>query len=295
MTCPPLPAPPAGTTSGSFVEVRTTTLTSAGSTLLPPSFAGALAGGTYQGKRVGTCARVNWGPPVVEKVFAMGVSLCDWKRMTANGTVYYGPIGTLLSQVGLFTILGLPTPGAGADQAIAQVLPLSAAGLPLPSCTLTQLTVPRGYTWLSNTDGSPPDAACMISPQIGDSPRGFLLSGLTLGPTCAQRLQAQLGKPILVPIYDTVAPELLTLAPAYHIVGFAPFVPTGYTSLISLVQAVGSLLGTGLATLTDAVTTTLCTLSACVFGYFTKTLVPRSNPRFGTGNNFGATIIGRTG
>ncbi|WP_255689185.1 hypothetical protein [Actinoplanes sp. DH11] len=35
--------------------------------------------------------------------------------------------------------------------------------------------------------------------------------------------------------------------------------------------------------------------SGCIYGYFTKTLVPTYQPAFGTGQPFGATVIGRTG
>ncbi|HWS33117.1 MAG TPA: Tad domain-containing protein [Actinoplanes sp.] len=293
--CPPVPVPPAGTTRGNWVEVRTSTVTSSGGTLVPPVFGKAATGGRYQGTKVGACARVAWGPPVVEKVFALGISLCDWKRMTNNGQVFYNPLGTLLNDIGLFQLIGLPSPAPGQDSAIPQVLPLTALGLPLPSCTTpVDLTVPRGYVWLQYPDLTPPDADCMMNLQVGDLPRSFLLSGLLIGVTCAQKLQAARGGPaILVPIFDVIVPELLSLAPQYRIVGFAPFVVTGYTTLLGgVLTGVGSLLSGGLLA---ALQTILCSTSACIYGYFTKTLLPRSRPRFGTGQNFGATVIGRTG
>jgi hypothetical protein len=307
-TCPALPTPPTGTSVGNYVEVRTTTVTSSGSNLIPPVFAQTLPGlSSYQGTQVGACARVNWGPPAnVGRVFSMGISLCDWNRMTnpAYGVPtagFYAPIASLASQVGLYSILGLTSPAAGVDSAIPSVLPAAVLGLPLPDCTTPTINVnlPRGYTWLNSTDGTVADSNCSISVAVGDYPKSTILSGLTVGASnaCSARVQAARTShlPILVPIFDVIQQAVLTLAPAYHIVGFAPFVITGYSSLLGgLVGAVGSLLSGG--SLAPTVASTLCSVvSTCVYGYFTKSLVPESHPVFGTGTNYGATIIGRTG
>ena len=48
-------------------------------------------------------------------------------------------------------------------------------------------------------------------------------------------------------------------------------------------------------TLFDLLNKTLCGTGSCVSGYFTKSLVAEYRPQFGTGRNFGATVIGRTG
>jgi Flp pilus assembly protein TadG len=300
VTCPPLPVPAAGNTVGNYVEVRTSTVTSSGATLLPPSFAQAMAGSTYTGKQVGACARVNWGPPAVTKALALGISLCDWKRMTNSNKVYYGPLGTTLSQIGVFNLIGLQNPGSGSDSAIPLVLPLTAFGLPVPSCLepppLGDLTEPRGYVWLNNADSSPPDSNCMINVKVGDYPPSFVLSGITIGLTCAAKLAAikSNGTPVLVPIFDEIKPAVLSLTPQYHVVGFAPFVVTGYqTLLLGTLNAVGSALTGG--TLFALLNSVLCGTGKCIYGYFSRTVVPSTNPQFGTGNDFGATIIGRTG
>ncbi|WP_430786697.1 TadE/TadG family type IV pilus assembly protein [Actinoplanes sp. G11-F43] len=294
--CLPRPPIPVGTYPGNWVEVRTSTITRTGGTIIPPALAGVATGGTYQGTRVGACARVAWGPPAVDKVFALGISLCDWERMTNNGQVFYNPLGTLLNDIGLFQLIGLPSPAPGQDSAIPQVLPLTALGLPLPSCTTpVDLTRPRGYVWLSNPDLTPPDADCMIDLKVDDLPRSFVLSGLLVGVYCAQKLQAlrTAGAPILVPIFDKIVPELVSLAPQYHIVGFAPFVVTGYTGLLSgVLTGVTSLLS---GSLLGALQTVLCGTGSCIYGYFTKVLLPRHSPVFGNGRNFGATVVGRIG
>ncbi|MFD0517881.1 Tad domain-containing protein [Paractinoplanes durhamensis] len=298
VTCPPLPAVPAGQSVGQYAEVRTSTVTSTGSTLLPPTFAGALTGGAYTGKKVGTCARVSWGPPVTTKVFALGISLCDWKRMTGNGTVYYGPIGGLLSGLGLYTTIGLPNPTTGADYSIVKSGSTVLLGSVIPSCTTPlDTTVPRGYGWLMYQDLTAPDSSCMMNIAVDDLPRASVLALTAL--TCVPLLQAYAaaGKAIMVPIYDKLVPSfspILSIAPQYHIVGFAPFVPTGYYTLLGgLVKGLGSILSGGL---TQGLNDVLCIVSACITGYFTKTLVPLSRPTgFGTGQNFGATVIARTG
>jgi hypothetical protein len=255
-----------------------------------------MSGSVSSGVTAGACGRVAWGPPGITKVLALGISMCDWKRMTSNGSTYYGPLDPLLSQLGLYSVLGLPAPTAAAESAIPMVASLSALGLPLPSCTSPiDLTEPRGWVWLANNDLSPPDANCELSLKVGDLPRSFLLSGLTQGIPCAGRLQSQLAsrQPVLVPIFDEIEQTLLSIAPTYRVAGFAPFVFTGYTSLLGgLLSGVGSLLNGGLAGLLQGA---LCGLSQCILGYFTKTLVPLDSPTFGTGGNFGATVIGRTG
>nr|WP_221379630.1 Tad domain-containing protein [Actinoplanes polyasparticus] len=285
--------PPTTVAGGTSVEVRTSTRTGT-STLLPPAFASAMSGSVSSGVMAGACGRVAWGPPGITKVLALGISMCDWKRMTANGSTFYGPLSPLLSQLGLYSVLGLPAPTAAAESAIPMVTSAKVL-LPLPSCTSPiDPTEPRGWVWLADNDLSPPDANCELTLKVGDLPRSFLLSGLTQGITCASRLQAQLAsrQPVLVPIYDEVQ-GLLSLAPAYRIAGFAPFVLTGWTSLLGgLLSGVGSLLNGGLPGLLQSA---LCGLSQCILGYFTKTLVPLDSPTFGTGPNFGATVIGRTG
>ena len=66
----------------SFVEVRASTLTPGGSTLLPSSFARTFVSG-YQGTEVGACARVAWGPPAGG--LAATWSACEWDLATDGG------------------------------------------------------------------------------------------------------------------------------------------------------------------------------------------------------------------
>jgi hypothetical protein len=155
--------------------------------------------------------------------------------------------------------------------------------------------VPRGYVWLNGPNGLAPDSDCMIDLDVGDWGHSFTLSGLFTS-NCVTKLQTlrATGQPVLVPIYDQLQPAVLSVTPGYHIVGFAPFVITGYTSVLpGLTGALTSTISGG--SLTTVLNKTLCGLSNCIYGYFTKSLVPMVKPKFGTGSNFGATVIGRTG
>ncbi|WP_250035119.1 pilus assembly protein TadG-related protein [Paractinoplanes maris] len=299
--CQPWSSPalcPTSTVSGgTWVEVRTSTRTG-NTTLLPPTFAGALSGPYSGGARAGACGRVAWGPPAsVPKVLALGISECDWKQMTGNGSTYYSPLGSLLGGLGLYSILGLTPPNASTEFAIPQVLPLGLLGKPSPTCNAPpDITVPRGWVWLANNNLTPPDANCELSLQVGSMPRSFTLSGLTQGIPCATKLRAVYDsrQPVLVPIFDDSERGLLTLTPWFRIVGFAPFVLTGYDGLLGgLLSSVDNLLqGNGVPSLVQKLT---CTLSACIYGYFTRVLTPVDSPAFGTGRDYGVTVIARTG
>jgi hypothetical protein len=136
---------------------------------------------------------VNWGPPAITKVLALGISECDWRRMTDGGTNYYGPVGGLLSGLGLYSMLGLRAPTPGVDKSIVAAGSLSVLGLPIPNCSLLEPTVPRGYAWLNNPDGSAPDSNCMITVKVGDKPRSFLLTAGLVTALCLPRLTALQG------------------------------------------------------------------------------------------------------
>jgi len=69
-----------------WVRVRTGTLTSGGSTLLPTRFARTLAGGST-GNRVFACAQAGLGAPsALIPAVPLTLSLCEWRNYTSNGT-----------------------------------------------------------------------------------------------------------------------------------------------------------------------------------------------------------------
>ncbi|WP_433788874.1 pilus assembly protein TadG-related protein [Actinoplanes sp. CA-252034] len=282
-TCPPQPA-----ITGNYdtAEVRTSTRTTDNTRLVPPIFAQALTGGAYQGKQVGACARVVWGVPIATNALAMGVSKCDWDRMTNGGTKFYALPGLdpLLQQTGLYSMLGLQPP---VDNAIAINNPLlSWCKNPL------DLTSSSGYAWLSalgdchlNVTTSTTGLQNWVT-----APALNLLSAITCTGELAEARAS--GQPVLVPIFDSTVGATNILPAAYRIVGFAPFVVTGYTTLLGTLANVPSIL----TNTVPGLASTLCGLQRCVYGYFTKSIIPKHMPtQFGTTRNFGLTVIGRTG
>lgn len=95
--CPPstgrmTDCPDAPTDGVNYVDVHTSTRTSGGATLLPSSFAHALAGNAdYDGTTVGACARAAWGAPKSGDGLALTISWCEWDEATAGGTDYAPP------------------------------------------------------------------------------------------------------------------------------------------------------------------------------------------------------------
>jgi Flp pilus assembly protein TadG len=87
--CATLPSPglvdcPNTTSAAKYVEVRTSTRSGNGtSTILPSIIAQTLAGGTYSGETVRTCARVGWGPAGAPPfVLPVAFSACSWQAAT---------------------------------------------------------------------------------------------------------------------------------------------------------------------------------------------------------------------
>jgi Flp pilus assembly protein TadG len=290
-------ATPAASVGGTSAEVRTNTLNPSGSTIIPPIFAGALPGINYTGKHTGACARVSWGIPVTGRSLALAFSLCDWGRSTNKGTSFAGLplVGNLLNQLGVYALAGQTNASSAIDNVYIGNTPL---GVNLTVCTTAwpSVTAPRGYAWLKPTDS---DNDCYFPPNAGDWVASFNPLDLTsitqnaaVATSCSNELKRlrDTGQPVLVPLYDQDFGITQYLA-TYHIVGFAPFVVTGYTSLLpGVVSAVSSI-----TNLVPALASLLCGLANCIYGYFTQALVPTSRPVFGTGTNYGATVIGRTG
>lgn len=282
-TCRPQPA-----ITGTYdtAEVRTSTRNTDNTRLMPPVFAAALTKGVYQGQQVGACARVVWGVPVATNVLAMGVSKCDWDRMTNGGKKFYALPGLdpLLQQAGVYSLLGLESP---VDNAIAISNPLlSWCNNPLDHTTSS------GYAWLNSLGNCHLDVTASTSTVQTwvTAPALNLLAAIT----CTSELAAARasGKPVLVPIFDSAIGATNILPAAYHIVGFAPFVVTGYTTLLGTLTNIPSIL----TNTVPGLASTLCGLQRCVYGYFTKSIIPEHMPtKFGTTKNFGLTVIGRTG
>jgi hypothetical protein len=203
--CPPTPVDNLAdcldvrsTTGLRYVEVRTSTQTEGG-TLLPPTFAQAVAPG-YDGTTVGACARVAWGAP---RTGGLGftISACEWRDATVDGTRYApGPPAVVTEADGFEQVLLLRDPSG------ASSCPGGPSGWDRPgvfgwvdangACRLP--TVP---TWYPGEPGAP-------------------------SLTCRNALSAAVGQVRLIPVYDrTQASGSNTL---YRLYGIAAFVVTGF-------------------------------------------------------------------
>jgi hypothetical protein len=227
--CPSAPGP--GT---NYVDVHTATLTSGGSSLLPPVFARALAGNAgYQGSTVLACARAMWGPAVqASKSLAMTLSLCAWTQATGGSPPTFG-IDT--------RIFVRDAPNA-------------------PTCA--GLSAPGEFGWLSDIGG------CTAAIDLTQS--GYAAGsdpGKNLSAACQDALTSYVANqtPIYIPIFDTTTGS--GSGASYHLVGLAAFILTGYANLNPLKDAIP-------APFTKADCPNGKTTPSCIFGHFTQALVP---------------------
>lgn len=186
--------------TANYVEVRTVTRRPDGSTLLPPTFAGAVMGSGYGGKQVHACARVAWGPPASADVYAMTISTCEWSSMTGDGM-------NLQAQ-----------PPATPPTSAESVIYLHGSSQTCPAGT-SGWDAPGGFGWL---DGS----NCSTTVSANGTYGGDTGNGISW-PCYNAMYQARVNHTVLlIPIYDGVTGN--GGSTTYHAVGLAAFVITGY-------------------------------------------------------------------
>ena len=222
-----------------YVDVETSTLLPNGSHLLPPVFAGTLAGSShYSGSTVYACAQAEWGAPLSATTVGFTISACTWDQATALGTSFAPP----------------PPYPPNPSTSFHQVVYLK--GGPTGSCTTEPngAAAPGNFGWTAD-----PNSTC-----------GTFISGGTYGGStgnsvskaCKPLLQSwQANRTVLeVPVYVTVSGTGANAT--YTLKGFAAFVITGY-KLPSM-------------TATDWVTNKVpCSGgNSCISGFFTHALVP---------------------
>jgi Flp pilus assembly protein TadG len=145
--CPGAPSGVAG-----YVDVRTSTKLSGGSTLLPPVFAKTLLGNSsYTGTKVLACAQAAWGgassPIIITTAFT--ISACEWRQATTNGTVYQSvtaPSASFDQQIKLRSGAGTGCTGYSAPDDAVSLFGWMKEGNP-GGCTWNQNT-PPGPTYL---------------------------------------------------------------------------------------------------------------------------------------------------
>jgi Flp pilus assembly protein TadG len=239
------PAVPVGTTK--WVRVRTATLSSGGSTLLPPRFARALAGnGGYAGTRVFACAQAGLASPgSISETLPVTFSLCEWKNYTSNGTNFAPPPPYTTYPVSYEHAIYLhDTSGSAHCNA-------GPSGADLPG----------GFGFLSVGSG--------CSAQVDDQSWVNDAPGNSIPNSCKDLLPSLQGTTIFLPVYDN-ANGLNGSNGRYHISGFAAFFLTGWNFSGDRVASIAS-------------GTKICTPSqTCIYGWFTQGLVPSGGSGGGT-------------
>ncbi|MFI5958213.1 pilus assembly protein TadG-related protein [Cryptosporangium sp. NPDC051539] len=289
-----------------YVEVRTSTKQTDGSTKLPPTFAGLLDA-SNTGQKLGACSRVSWGIPNTATVLAIGIGRCEFWKMTNNGLLYYlvSGVGGLLTGLlgGLGTsvggLLGANPPAAGGDlifihDTLAKTTtnPACNANPPTTPVSPTVWTGGNGFGFLA---GAYNDPNCVQTVTVGDVlPASDL--GLLAPVNCLTPLQnaVDTGRPVLVPIYDYQWNPVVNLS-AYtvRIAGFAAFVVRGFQIglLNGTLKAVGSLLN-----LSGGPQCTIL-VDYCLDGYFTQAIVPAPAVYVGSlgTTDYGVSLMTRVG
>jgi Flp pilus assembly protein TadG len=252
--------------STNYIEVRTQTLTKSGQTLLPPTFAGALAGNKgYQGTTVAACSRVAWGPATNVPGLAVTFSGCEWFTATKNGT-QYAPSPPYPKS---------PWPPSGLAQ-YEQIIKLKSKNIGQGICPSGPpgYDEPGAFGWLNDTLGN-----CNTSITGGT----YRADPGNAANTCSTLL-AQLtaagaaGHPSVVylPVYSSATSQGSNTT--YTLLGFAAFVLTGY-------HVPGA---TGVSWLTG--TAPCFAPDTCISGYFTKSLVTTGGT-IGSGPDLGADVV----
>jgi hypothetical protein len=134
---------------------------------------------------------------------------------------------------------------------------------------------PSGFGWLAD-----PSGGCRTPVAAGGTYPADSRSGLPPGCEAILAGTRNSGRPVLTPVYSAVKEE--DGAARYTIVGFAAFVVTGW-DLPDRSRAPSKL--TGRSSCKDA--------DACIYGYFTRALLPGGGPTGGP--DLGARIVGLAG
>jgi hypothetical protein len=242
-----------------YVEVRTATETEDGSTLLPPSFAGALSGNhDYQGSTILACARAEWGTPGTATGLAVTISTCVWNQLTHNGGTLSAPPPA--------------APTAGSEGVIYLHGTHNAGSCPAgPS----GWQAPGGFSWLDELAGP-----CRSTVSAGGTYGGN--TGVSASGNCESALIAARANRTVLPmaVFDGVRGT--GAGTTYHLDGFSAFVVTGF-HLPGLNQP-STLSGGNLCTGSDK----------CIYGYFTSALLP-SATLSDTATNYGTSVAALVG
>lgn len=254
---------PLGT--GNYVTVRTITLESGGSHLLPPMFGDLLLGETYDGRTISACATASWGSAGGGFGLGMTISLCAWKHATVSGLLEkFGPTPPypiwppplLLGYPYVPLLHEPPMPGLPAGEQVLLFHGSTTDCLGSPA----GWQLPGGFGYLNSTSGS-----CAAEVSIANT---YLEApGESITAECAAELATARTNHTVVymPVYDGISGT--GAGGTYHLAGFAAFVVTGgYLNGVTGGFKVPSNI-TGLNYCKGE--------QRCIYGFFTQGLVPR--------------------
>lgn len=250
-----LSPPPA---SANFVEVYTSTQMPNGSTLLPPSFAGALLGNSgFHGTTVYACSQVEWGAPTAATTVALTISACEWDQATQAGASFgqeppYPPDVVPAPSMDQQLLL---SPGSGGG-CTAETAGADGAGL---------------FGWASHVNGN-----CHLFVSGSFPQRTESGTSISCGELIQDAQQDQ--RPLVVPVYVALANQ------TYSLKGFASFVVTGYSF-----PDIGMSAPDWLNAANDCPDTT----QDCITGYFVQGVIPATGSLNGT--NLGTSVMDLTG
>lgn len=266
---------PVETPEGDYAEVRTSTLETDGTTLLPSVFARALLGNeSYEGKNVRACARAAWGAPSAANGLALTVSWCEWNAATGGGADYAPPPPDL-ADPSYERVLVLRAPGSGSSKNPAPTCEAEPSGADIPGgfgWTADDPADPGSCTTHFETDGTyAPDTGGDVPSRCKD----VLLEAYNNYPTA-----------LIIPVY-TGHPDGQGSNGEYTLWQPAAFVVTGWSGLAAMEggdRSVPSKL-TG---------RTRCANpgDSCLFGYFTTGV---TSGTIGGGSGAGVSVVKLTG
>ncbi len=261
--------PPTGT---QYVQVRTRTEMSDGSTLFPRTFAKLFVDSAADpGTPVTACARANWGGVrAMTGGFALTISKCEWNSMTADGTDF-APYPPPYSP--------LPAPPAPSYE---RVIRLNLT----PGTTTCKAgpggaEIPGGFGWTD--DGASSD--CLTDVDVDKTYENK--TGFGTPDACKDGLLAAWTNrtPVFLPIYINVTGTGGTGTYTADPDGVAAFVVTGY-------HLAGAKRDSWLPSTTITGATKCKGDDKCIYGFFTKALAPLGSSPVTGGSGMGATAVG---
>lgn len=329
-----LPACPANVENGAicpkqtsgpknYVDVQVAT-----SKPMTPIF-GSLLGGSA--KTIGACAQATWAAPkTVGNAVPLTISMCEWQKDTAGGTRFAtapngsyaaGPpyftsppsyLATLntrrsdpaydttpgVNSTNFYTALNINDPHSpplNAPEAGSEtVITTHGFGNTCPGGGSSGTTAPGQYGWLfSNNTCTISITGMTYTGAPGNSPPAC-------EPMFAHSMQTK--TPIYLPVYTSVSASGANTI--YTLAGFAAFVVTGWN--VTQGPWGGPKVAPSAVALADPTVTTAnanycgaftgSSSDVCIYGYFTKALIPASQLAGGPGGqNLGATYAYLTG